>query len=39
MNKYETPDMDVIYFHTEDILTSSPSGPGQGEIIDPGWDD
>lgn len=29
--------MDVIYFYTEDILTAS--GPGQGEVVDPGWDD
>lgn len=31
MVKYTAPDMDVIYFETEDILTES----GPGTIVDP----
>ncbi len=31
MVKYETPDMEVIYFVTEDIVTTS-GGPGEEEV-------
>lgn len=31
MKEYETPELEVIYFETEDILTSSP-----GTGLDPG---
>lgn len=32
MVKYETPDMEVIYFVTEDIVTTSGGGPGEEEV-------
>lgn len=35
MKKYETPDLKVIYFETEDIITESGDGPidnGDGEV-------
>ena len=32
MNKYESPDMKVIYFEVEDVIATS----GPGEITDPG---
>lgn len=37
--KYEMPDMQIIYFEAEDILTSSgtidPSNPGGDTTVDP----
>lgn len=40
MKKYETPELETIYFETEDIITTSPTNPdpGQGEV-NPGGDD
>lgn len=38
MKKYETPELETIYFETEDIITTSPTDPGQGEV-NPGGDD
>ncbi len=39
MQEYETPDMEVIYFETEDILTAStgldPDKPGGDWEVDP----
>ncbi len=35
MVKYETPDMEVVYFGTEDIITTSPGNGdnwGDGEL-------
>ena len=31
MKEYETPELEVIYFETEDILTTSPPHIGEGE--------
>lgn len=33
MERYETPEMEIAYFQTEDIITTS--GPGGGEEPDP----
>lgn len=36
MRKYETPDMDVIYFDAQDVIATS--GLGEGEVPPPDWD-
>ena len=33
MEKYETPEMEIIEFETEDVITTSPTGQGGGNDV------
>ncbi len=35
MRKYETPEMEIVEFEAEDILTTSTPGIDEGEVPDP----
>lgn len=39
MKDYETPELKMIYFETEDILTTSGERPGEIDTPDLGGDD